>query len=62
MVEGPGLTEQVCSTSVKGYLFKIMNAFLKKMGFSEGDKVLITHVDDMGFCHAALATICHWVT
>ena len=23
------------------------------MGFSEGDKVLITHVDDMGFCHAA---------
>ena len=23
------------------------------MGFSEGDKVLITHVDDIGFCHAA---------
>lgn len=23
------------------------------MGFSEGDKVLITHIDDMGFCHAA---------
>ncbi|MCZ6502277.1 MAG: polysaccharide deacetylase family protein [Gammaproteobacteria bacterium] len=30
-----------------------MNAFLKKMGFSEDDKVLITHIDDMGFCHAA---------
>ena len=23
------------------------------MGFAEGDKVLITHIDDMGFCHAA---------
>jgi predicted glycoside hydrolase/deacetylase ChbG (UPF0249 family) len=30
-----------------------MNAFLKKMGYSTEDKVLITHIDDMGFCHAA---------
>lgn len=30
-----------------------MNAFLKKMGYSEDDRVLITHIDDMGFCHAA---------
>ena len=32
-----------------------MNTFLKKMGFSEDDRVLITHIDDMGFCHAANA-------
>ena len=30
-----------------------MNPFLKKMGYTEDDRVLITHVDDMGFCHAA---------
>lgn len=30
-----------------------MNAFLKKMGFEASDRVLITHIDDMGFCHAA---------
>ena len=30
-----------------------MNAYLKKMGFSEDDRVLITHIDDMGFCHSA---------
>ena len=23
------------------------------MGFDEADRVLITHIDDMGFCHAA---------
>ena len=30
-----------------------MNEFLKKMGYSETDKVLITHIDDIGFSHAA---------
>ncbi len=30
-----------------------MNTYLKKMGFDERDRVLITHIDDMGFCHAA---------
>ena len=30
-----------------------MNTFLHKMGFAEDDRVLITHIDDMGFCHAA---------
>ncbi|MBD3647242.1 MAG: ChbG/HpnK family deacetylase [Pseudomonadales bacterium] len=30
-----------------------MNAFLEKMGFSASDKVLITHIDDIGFSHAA---------
>lgn len=30
-----------------------MNLFLKKMGFKEEDRVLITHIDDIGFCHAA---------
>lgn len=30
-----------------------MNSYLKKMGFNEEDKVLITHIDDLGFCHAA---------
>jgi len=28
-----------------------MNVFLEKMGYSEQDKVLITHIDDVGFCH-----------
>lgn len=30
-----------------------MNRFLEKMGFGPEDRVLITHIDDMGFCHAA---------
>ena len=30
-----------------------MNEFLKNMGYSETDKVLITHIDDIGFSHAA---------
>ena len=30
-----------------------MNPFLKKLGFAATDRVLITHIDDMGFCHAA---------
>lgn len=30
-----------------------MNPYLKKMGFKESDKVLITHIDDIGFCHSA---------
>jgi len=30
-----------------------LNKFLKKMGYSPDDRVLITHIDDMGFCHAA---------
>lgn len=30
-----------------------MNPYLKKMGFKDSDKVLITHIDDIGFCHAA---------
>jgi hypothetical protein len=30
-----------------------MNTFLNKMGFTEDDRVLITHIDDIGFCHAA---------
>jgi len=30
-----------------------MNPFLNKMGFKESDRVLITHIDDIGFCHSA---------
>jgi predicted glycoside hydrolase/deacetylase ChbG (UPF0249 family) len=30
-----------------------MNPFLAKMGFGPSDKVLITHIDDIGFSHAA---------
>lgn len=30
-----------------------MNGFLKKMGYGPEDKVLITHIDDIGFSHAA---------
>lgn len=30
-----------------------MNPFLQKMGYQASDKVLITHIDDMGFCHSA---------
>ncbi len=30
-----------------------MNTFLQKMGYDEKDRVLITHIDDMGFCHAS---------
>ena len=30
-----------------------MNPFLKKMGDTQDDRVLITHVEDMGCCHAA---------
>jgi len=30
-----------------------VNPFLAKLGFNENDRVLITHIDDMGFCHAA---------
>ncbi len=30
-----------------------MNPFLEKMGFTGTDKVLISHIDDIGFCHAA---------
>ncbi len=30
-----------------------MNPFLARLGFAETDRVLITHIDDMGFCHAA---------
>jgi len=30
-----------------------MNKFLAKMGYGESDKVLITHIDDIGFSHAA---------
>ena len=30
-----------------------MNSFLKKMGYGEDDKVLITHIDDIGFSHAS---------
>ena len=30
-----------------------MNGFLKKMGYGPADKVLITHIDDIGFSHAS---------
>jgi len=30
-----------------------MNGYLEKMGFQPEDRVLITHIDDMGFSHAA---------
>ncbi|MFT7242673.1 MAG: putative glycoside hydrolase/deacetylase ChbG (UPF0249 family) [Candidatus Azotimanducaceae bacterium] len=30
-----------------------MNGFLKKMGYGPEDRVLITHIDDIGFSHAA---------
>lgn len=30
-----------------------MNPFLKKLGFSSEDKVVIFHADDLGMCHAA---------
>jgi len=32
-----------------------MNTFWEKMGYNENGRVLITHIDDMGFCHAANA-------
>jgi chitin disaccharide deacetylase len=30
-----------------------MNPFLERLGFAAEDRVLITHIDDIGFCHAA---------
>lgn len=30
-----------------------MNPFLERLGFDAEDRVLITHADDFGFCHAA---------
>ena len=30
-----------------------MNPFLERMGYGPEDRVLVTHIDDMGFCHAA---------
>lgn len=30
-----------------------MNAFLEKMGYGPEDKVLVTHIDDIGFSHAS---------
>ena len=30
-----------------------MNRFLEKMGFSSEDRVLVTHIDDIGFSHAS---------
>jgi len=30
-----------------------MNGFLKKMGYRAADRVLITHIDDIGFSHAS---------
>ena len=30
-----------------------MNPFLEKMGYTADDRVLITHIDDVGFSHAA---------
>jgi predicted glycoside hydrolase/deacetylase ChbG (UPF0249 family) len=32
-----------------------MNSFLARMGYGPDDRVLILHIDDMGFCHAANA-------
>ena len=32
-----------------------MNPFLARMGYGPDDRVLIMHIDDMGFCHAANA-------
>ncbi len=32
-----------------------MNPFLARMGYGPEDRVLILHIDDMGFCHAANA-------
>ena len=32
-----------------------MNPFLARLGYADTDRVLITHADDMGFCHAANA-------
>ena len=32
-----------------------MNPFLARMGYGPDDRVLILHIDDMGFCHAANA-------
>ena len=32
-----------------------MNPFLERMGYAPDDRVLILHIDDMGFCHAANA-------
>src|SRR5215213_3640757 len=35
---------------------KIMqpNPFLKKLGFSNNDRVVIIHTDDIGMCHASV--------
>lgn len=30
-----------------------MDPFLARMGFAEDDRVLITHIDDIGFRHAS---------
>ena len=31
-----------------------MNPFLKKLGFSENDRAVIIHTDDIGMCHASV--------
>lgn len=30
------------------------NSFIKKLGFSENDRVVITHADDVGVCQASV--------
>ena len=30
------------------------NPFLKKLGFSDNDRVVIIHTDDIGMCHASV--------
>jgi hypothetical protein len=30
-----------------------MNPFLRRLGFSPKDRVVIPHADDLGMCHAA---------
>lgn len=31
-----------------------MNPYIAKLGFSENDRVVITHADDVGMCHASI--------
>ncbi|MBS02031.1 MAG: hypothetical protein CMQ24_04925, partial [Gammaproteobacteria bacterium] len=35
--------------------FRPLNPFLARLGYADTDRVVITHADDMGFCHAATA-------
>ncbi|MBN2148940.1 MAG: polysaccharide deacetylase family protein [Anaerolineales bacterium] len=37
------------------------NPYLKKLGFSDRDRLVIIHTDDIGMCHASVAAYAHLV-